>query len=302
MRRPLLLVLALSAAGIVAWLAWPAASPAPETGASSVPTGASGVPSLPSPMAAGPSATASMASVGGAAPISPALPARPDAGGRLPNESLANLVQRASAGQDPALAVTALRSARLCIHAKRSLEAMDHAVAATPGNAQVLASRQMLDAQVRDCQSLTLGEVTQMKSLAHLALRARAVGIGEVMPNLFKPEELDADEHLAAREVLQREINGCHLELLDTLLDWKGLALAPADIERYRQARLLNVQPYETTIKIEGADGKVSTLADYNVQRMQALAPLTRSLTPQQIADAKREAQALVQRCATGPG
>lgn len=253
------------------------------------------------PMVAASSSDASTSAASGSAPPNPGRAAQPATGGRLPNESLANLVQRATAGQDPALAVLALRDVRLCVHAKRSLEAMDRAVAATPGNAQVLAARQTLDAQVRDCQSLTVGEVSQLQALGHLALRARAAGIGDVLPGLLKPASLDADERLAARDVLQREIQACNLDLLDALLDWKGLALAPADIERYRQARLLHVQPFESTIKIEGADGRTTTLADYNIQRMQSLASSTRSLTARQIEDAKREAQALVQRCGTVP-
>ena len=307
MRRvPLIALSGLAAAILLVALFLPAAwrtstTHEPAAGAPS-PPGTAAPPALPAPSASAPlGKLASKASPPAGGTGSTSAPARPD-GARLPQESLANLVQRAAAQQDAVLAVAALKAASLCPYSEQILTAMDRTMATTPGQTQLMASRQALDRQVRDCQSLSLAEAHQLPALGHLALRARADGMGELIPGLFKPEQLDADERIAARELMQRALQQCKLTLLDPLLSWKELALPPQDLERYRQARLLHVEPYETRVQVKGQDGTMTTLAADNAQRLQALAAQTAGLSPAQREQALREAQALLKRCEEDAG
>lgn len=300
---PLIALSALGAAVLLAVLCrpadWQTSTPDRPAVAATPSSTASVSPAAPPQPAVPPGTLASQAASSAVAGAS--APVRPDML-RLPQESLANLVQRATARQDPALAVAALKASRLCSYAQHVLAAMDRAIANAPGQAFLLESRQAVDRQVRDCQSLSAAEVGQLPALGHLALRARAEGVGEVLPGLLKPEQLDEDERLAAREVLQRELLQCRLNLLDPLVDWKELALAPLDLERYRQARLLHAQAHEARIPVRGEDGTLTNLATYNAQRLQAQSSQTAGLSPAQREQALREAKALLKRCEDAAG
>ena len=305
---PLIALSGLAAATLLVALflpaAWRTATPhmqAAEQAAEAPSAGTAKPPAPPAPASAPIDKLAGKASPPAGGSGSTSAPARPD-GARLPQESLANLGQRAMAQQDAVLAVAALKAASLCPYAEQILTAMDRAMASTPGQTQLMASRQALDQQVRDCQSLSLAEAHQLPALGRLALLARAEGMGELITGLFKPEQLDADERIAARELMQRALQQCKLTLLDPLLNWKELALPPQDLERYRQARLLHVETYETRVQIKGQDGTMTTLAADNAQRLQAMAAQTASLSSAQREQALREAQALLKRCEENAG